>query len=120
VTSKFADLSGSRPRDVEVELRFLTTAEGGRKVPAFPGYRPQFYYDGRDWDAVHEYPDVERVDPGDTVRAYLAFLSPHEHLGKLVPGKAVPDPRGATSRRRRTDLTDPGSPAVSSAVAGSK
>src|SRR5262245_11497935 len=77
-----------RARDIEVELRFLTTAEGGRKGPAFSGYRPQFYYDGHDWDAVHEYPDVEQVNPGDTVRAFLAFLSPTEHLRKLMPGKS--------------------------------
>jgi hypothetical protein len=28
------------------------------------------------------------VNPGDTVRAFLAFLSPGSHLGKLQPGKA--------------------------------
>src|SRR5262245_41864393 len=76
-----------RARDIEVELRFLSPSEGGRKVPAFSGYRPQFYYDGHDWDAVHEYPDVTQVNPGDTVRAFLAFLSPQEHLHKLIPGK---------------------------------
>jgi hypothetical protein len=25
------------------------------------------------------------VNPGDTVRAYLGFLSPKEHLGKIYP-----------------------------------
>jgi translation elongation factor EF-Tu-like GTPase len=76
-----------KPRDVEADIYFLTTEEGGRKGPAYTDYRPQFYYDGHDWDAPHEYPDVEQVNPGDTVRAYLAFLSPHEHLGKLYVGK---------------------------------
>jgi translation elongation factor EF-Tu-like GTPase len=75
-----------RARDIEVEIRFLSTVEGGRAGPALSGYRPQFYYDGHDWDAVHEYPDVSEVNPGDTVRAYLAFLSPQEHLGKIQPG----------------------------------
>lgn len=72
--------------DVEAVITFLPTEHGGRSSGARSGYRPQFYYDGRDWDAVHHYPDVETVHPGDTVRTYLCFLSPDEHLGKLEPG----------------------------------
>jgi translation elongation factor EF-Tu-like GTPase len=78
----------NRPGDVEVELTFLPTEHGGRKGPAFSNYRPQFYYAGHDWDALHEYPDVAQVNPGDTVRAYLTFLSPDEHLGRIKPGMA--------------------------------
>ena len=55
-------------------------------MPAFTGYRPQFYYNGHDWDAPHIYPDVMQVNPGKTVRAYLGFLSPKEHLGKVYVG----------------------------------
>jgi translation elongation factor EF-Tu-like GTPase len=73
------------PRDIEAEIYFLTPAEGGRSTPAFDDYRPQFYYDGHDWDARHVYPDVRQVNPGDTVRAYLGFISPAEHLGKVHP-----------------------------------
>ena len=68
-------------------MTFLTTEEGGRRGPTFSGYRPQFYYDGHDWDAIHEYIEVEIVMPGDTVKAYLAFLSPHHHVGKLYVGQ---------------------------------
>jgi len=75
------------PKDIEAELIFLPTEAGGRKGPAFSGYRPQFFYDGQDWDAIQVYPDVERVNPGDTVRAYFAFLRPEMHLGKIMPGK---------------------------------
>jgi translation elongation factor EF-Tu-like GTPase len=85
----------ARARDVEVEIRFLPSAEGGRSGPAFSGYRPQFFYAGHDWDAVHEYPDVAQVNPGDTVRAFLAFLSPHEHVGKLHPGMSFEIREGA-------------------------
>ena len=74
------------PRDIEAEIYFLTPEEGGRSTPAFSNYRPQFYYNGHDWDAPHTYPDVEQVNPGDTVRAYLGFLSPQEHLGKVYVG----------------------------------
>ena len=74
------------PKDVEAEVVFLPTDAGGRQGPAASGYRPQFYYDGHDWDAIQTYPDVERVNPGDTVRAYLTFMSPEMHLGKIGAG----------------------------------
>lgn len=76
------------PPDIEAEITFLLPEDGGRSHPAFNGYRPQFFYAGHDWDAVQEYPDVSQVNPGDTVRAHLWFLSPDEHAGKLRPGAA--------------------------------
>jgi translation elongation factor EF-Tu-like GTPase len=74
-------------RDIEVEVTFLTTEEGGRSKPAFRGYRPQFFYDGRDWDARYDFYDVELVMPGQSARAYVSFLSPECHLGRLLPSK---------------------------------
>ena len=74
-------------KDIEAEITLLTTEEGGRQGPAFSGYRPQFYYDGHDWDAVHSYIGVESVYPGQTVMAYLSFVSPQYHVGKLYPDK---------------------------------
>jgi translation elongation factor EF-Tu-like GTPase len=71
---------------IEAEIRFLGTEEGGKKKPARSGYRPQFHYEGHDWDAVHEYPDVDQAAPGQTVRALLSFLSPEEHRGRVHPG----------------------------------
>lgn len=73
-------------RDIEVELTFLPTEQGGRQGPTFSGYRPQFYYDGHDWDAVHDYGDVDAVWPGQTITAYLPFLSPQCHVGRLHVG----------------------------------
>ncbi len=75
------------PPDIEAEITFLTSEEGGRKTPAYSGYRPQFYYDGHDWDAVQEYIGVFEVCPGQTVMAQLSFMSPQCHVGKLYPGK---------------------------------
>ena len=74
------------PKDIEAEIYFLTPEEGGRSGPAFDNYRPQFYYNGKDWDASHVYPDVEQALPGETVRAYIAFLSPKEHFGNVHIG----------------------------------
>ena len=72
--------------DIEGEVTYIPTEAGGRKKPAFSGYRPQFYYDGHDWDAIQNYPDVEQVNPGDTVRVIFTFLSPNENFGKIAPG----------------------------------
>jgi len=74
------------PIDVEAEIYFLTHEEGGRDSPAVSGYRPQFYYDGMNWDAPHTFPDVEVVNPGDTVRSLIGFLSPKKHFGKVYIG----------------------------------
>jgi translation elongation factor EF-Tu-like GTPase len=73
-------------RDVEVEITYLPTEHGGPSCPVVSGYRPQFYYGAHDWVAQHTYIDREQVQPGDTVRAYLTFLSPQEHLGRLDVG----------------------------------
>lgn len=74
------------PRDIEAQIVFLPTEHGGRKSAAITGYRGQFYYDGADWDAPHEYPDVPQVDPGEKVRAYLSFVSPAKHWGRIYVG----------------------------------
>lgn len=74
------------PPDIEAEITFAPTEQGGRKSPAFSGYRPQFYYDDHDWDADQEYPDVDSVLPGQTVTALLRFASPDAHVGRLHPG----------------------------------
>jgi len=76
-----------KPPDIEAEITFLTPEEGGRKVPAFSGYRPQFYYDGHHWDARQDYVGVSEVYPGQTVTTELTFANPQYQLGKLYPGK---------------------------------
>lgn len=74
------------PRDIEAQIVFLPTEHGGRKSAASSGYRAQFYYEGTDWDARYEYPGVEQVAPGEKVRAFLGFLSPAEHWGRIYVG----------------------------------
>lgn len=74
------------PPDIEAEITFVPTEQGGRKTPTCSGYRPQFYYNGQDWVVDQEYPDVESVLPGQTVRALLRFLNPDAHVGRVQPG----------------------------------
>lgn len=76
----------NRPPDIEAQIYFLTTAEGGRNGPVRSGYRPQFVYDDHHWDAHQEYPEREWVELGETARALLWFLSPECHWGKVSPG----------------------------------
>jgi len=72
--------------DIEAEITFVPTELGGRKTPAFSNYRPQFYYDGMDFDARQDFPDVESVLPGQTVRALLTFSRPQMHFGRVIEG----------------------------------
>lgn len=74
------------PAHIEAEISFLKTEEGGRKSAAFSGYRPQFYYDGHDWDAQHTYIGVEKVAPGETALAHLTFMSPEYHRERVHVG----------------------------------
>jgi translation elongation factor EF-Tu-like GTPase len=63
--------------EIEAEIRYLTTAEGGRKAGVFSGYRGQFAYGGNDYDGFQYFPDVsdgQMVELGTTVRAFVRFL----------------------------------------------
>lgn len=61
---------------IEATVRYLTTAEGGRKSGVASGYRGQFSYDGDDSDGIHSFPDFEEgafIPLGETVRTRIAF-----------------------------------------------
>ena len=61
---------------IEGTVRYLTTAEGGRKSGVANGYRGQFFYDGEDCDGFQFFPDHkegEFVCLGDTVRVRIEF-----------------------------------------------
>ena len=76
------------PKDIQAEITFLATEEGGKKQPVFSGYRPQFYVDGKDFVVVHEFFDVvEPIYPGQTAKAYLSFTYPEYLLKVLHVGK---------------------------------
>ncbi len=79
------------PRDVEVEFTLIPTEHGGRSTPLMVhehSYRPQFYYAGQDWDCVVEPNTAVPLPPGDTAIAFVSFLSPAQHFGKLGQGAA--------------------------------
>jgi elongation factor Tu len=72
--------------DIEADIWFLSHESGGRRAPVASGYRPQFFYDDRDWDATHEYVGKEWVQPGERVLARLTFVSPESHVGHVNVG----------------------------------
>jgi hypothetical protein len=61
---------------VDGTIRYLTTAEGGLRNGVASGYSGQFYYQGDDWDAIQQFPDVNAgsmIELGTTVRVVLHF-----------------------------------------------
>ena len=78
----------SAPRDVEREFEELDPQHGGNDDPLVTDSRPQFFYIGHDWDCR-----VEIIAPGPRdsrigVHAYVAFLSPADHFGRLHQGSS--------------------------------
>jgi elongation factor Tu len=78
----------TRPPDIEAEISFLATEQGGRSLPAMSGYRPNhdFGLNGMLNDAAHEYIGRESVAPGEAARANVWFLVPQYQEGRLYPG----------------------------------
>lgn len=80
----------NRLPDVEAEVRFLSTAEGGRQKPAISGYRPaHLVRDDYLTTGVHDYLDTGDAKPGDTVRATITFIAPEAYPNSLWIGKVI-------------------------------
>ncbi|XP_078582877.1 elongation factor Tu-like [Branchiostoma floridae x Branchiostoma japonicum] len=61
----------------EAEVYILAKEEGGRHVPIFNGYRPQFYFRTTDITGAIQLPDdVEMVMPGDNVTMTVQLVAP--------------------------------------------
>lgn len=71
---------------IEADIYYLTEQEGGRKTPVGNGYRGQFYYNGKDWDAPQQFMDKVWCNPGETVRVQLQTLSSEYHVGQIKQG----------------------------------
>lgn len=69
--------------EIEAEIYYLTEDEGGRKTAVKSGYRGQFYYNGKDWDAPQEFINKEICELGESVKVYLQTLSSDFHVGKF-------------------------------------
>lgn len=74
--------------DFIAELYYLPTEKGGRKTPAFSGYRPQVKFDFAEYQTSGQqtFIDKEIAYPGDTVLAKIIVISPEILEGKLEEG----------------------------------
>ena len=74
--------------DFIAELYYRTAEEGGRNTPAFSGYRPQvkFSFSEMQTSGQQKFLGTDRANPGDTVKAEIAILSPHFFLKQLFVG----------------------------------
>ena len=63
--------------DFIATLTYLTTEQGGRQTPAFPGYRPQVKFDFSEMQTSGQQTFIDRkiVYPGDTVEAEIRKIS---------------------------------------------
>jgi hypothetical protein len=81
--------------ELEAEIYFLTEKEGGRKNPVKNGYRGQFCYNGKDWDAPQQFIDKDICNLGETVKVYLHTLSTDFHVGQFFVGQEFETKEGA-------------------------
>jgi len=82
--------------DFEADIRFLSTAEGGRRDPIRSGccQSHDLGLAGLN-DATHEYTDQEWVSPGDTVHTRLWLISPEMQSRRLSVGMRFTVQEGA-------------------------
>lgn len=70
---------------VYAKITFMPTESDGRSSPIQNGYRPQFYYRGIYWQAIHRFAEATEVRPGETALSAVNFTNPEEHIGWIYP-----------------------------------
>ena len=81
-------MSYNRNPDIEADISFIPTNEGGRATPAWQGYRVDhdFGIKGRINVAQHEFIGCDSAEPGQKVRSRLWFMVPEQQKNRLHPG----------------------------------
>jgi Elongation factor Tu C-terminal domain len=74
--------------DFVADLKYLTTEEGGRKTPAYSGYRPQvkFEFTEMQTSGQQKFLDRETVMPGENVKAAIKIISVEYFAHSLTEG----------------------------------
>lgn len=72
--------------EIEAVIYYLTEIEGGRSTFVYSGYRGTFYYDGQYNSAAQEFIGQVKCEPGESVRALVAFAVPEAQFGRLYEG----------------------------------
>jgi translation elongation factor EF-Tu-like GTPase len=78
----------NKPPDFIAKLIYFTTEQGGRRTPAFSGYRPQvkFAFSDMQTSGQQIFLDKETVYPGDIVEAEISIISTEFFAGVLEEG----------------------------------
>ncbi|HOU84855.1 MAG TPA: hypothetical protein PK158_08450 [Spirochaetota bacterium] len=77
------------PKHIEVELYICPNQIEGsffgrlEAAPMNGNFRPQFYYEGDDWDCIVFSEEIEQINVGEYSNVFVAFLSPDRHKIKL-------------------------------------
>jgi translation elongation factor EF-Tu-like GTPase len=80
----------NRGPDVEAEITFLRTEEGGRSAPSFSGYRPNHKVrDDYLTSGIHNYIGCDKVDPGQTALGTITFITPEVYPHCLTIGQTI-------------------------------
>jgi elongation factor Tu len=80
----------NRAPDCLGTLSLLPTDEGGRKGFVLSGYRPQhLLHDNYQTSGLHEYFDVECLEPGQSASVKVWFITPEVYPQSLWPGRRI-------------------------------
>lgn len=73
---------------IEAEVTFLETEAGGKNCAVCSGYRPNHLV-REDYltSGVHQYLDKEWVQPGETARANIWFITPEVYPNTMWVGR---------------------------------
>ena len=100
----------NRSPDIEAEITFLSTEEGGRKVPALSGYRPAHRVsDDYLTTGVHTYSGCDAVLPGQTALGSITFITPEAYSHCLWIGREIDMQEGSrvVGRVKITKIMNP-------------
>ncbi|MCP5007095.1 MAG: hypothetical protein GY941_24595 [Planctomycetes bacterium] len=82
--------------DVEADVYFFPTSEGGRHTPSIIGYRPGHIVDEDIMTTgLHFYVDQDYLFPGHQAKTLIRFISPEHYPNCLWVGKKVMIHEGA-------------------------
>jgi elongation factor Tu len=100
----------NRSPDVEAEITFFPTEQGGRQGPALSGYRPAHRVrDDYLTTGVHTYSDRDEVLPGQTARGCITFITPEVYPHCLWVGCEIDMQEGSrvVGRVKITKILNP-------------
>lgn len=80
----------NRQHDIEGLFHLYEKRRNGQQIPVFSGGRPLHkLYENYFSSGQHEYPDAEKIMPGETARALVWLITPYAYPGSLWVGREI-------------------------------